>query len=120
MNFSNKMSKNLKRFAKSKMNGFLTEIQIPFTKKSSKKILNIVCIVHYVAKTLTLNTRAELTLLGTSMVMLILKAQEAKRKQPGIDSIFLKPLESQVRRAEVKVTSFIVEHNIPLVVSTWL
>ena len=50
------------------------------------------------------------------MVMLIIKAQEAKRKQPGIDSIFLKPLESQAQRAEAKVTSFIVEHNILLVV----
>ena len=67
-----------------------------------------------------MNTSAELTLLGTSMVMLIIKAQEAKRKQPGIDLIFLKPLQSQVRRAEVKVTSFIVEHNIPLVVADHL
>ena len=51
------------------------------------------------------------------------KSQEAKRKQPGIDSIFLKPsnpLESQVRRMEVKVTSFIAEHNIPLVVADHL
>ena len=48
------------------------------------------------------------------------RAQEAKRKQPGIDSIFLKPsnpLESQVRREEVKVTGFITEHNIPLAVA---
>ena len=51
------------------------------------------------------------------------KAQEAKRKQPGIYSIFLKPsnpLESQVRRAEVKVTGFIAEHNIPLAVADHL
>ena len=51
------------------------------------------------------------------------KAQEAKRKQPGIDSIFLKPsnpLESQVRRAQVKVTGFIAEHNIPLAVADHL
>ena len=50
------------------------------------------------------------------------KSQEAKRKQPGIDSIFLKPSnpESQVRRAEVKVTSFIAKHNIPLVVADHL
>ena len=48
------------------------------------------------------------------------KAQEAKKKQPGIDSIFLKPsnpLESQVRRVEVKVICFIAEHNIPLAVA---
>ena len=51
------------------------------------------------------------------------KAQEAKRKQPGIYSIFLKPsnpLESQVRKAEVKVTGFIAEHNIPLAVADHL
>ena len=51
------------------------------------------------------------------------KSQEAKRKQPGIDSIFLKPsnpLESQVRRAEVKVTGFIGERNIPLAVADHL
>ena len=51
------------------------------------------------------------------------KAQEARRKQPGTDSIFLKPsnpLESQVRRAEVKVTSFIAERNIPLAVADHL
>ena len=48
------------------------------------------------------------------------EAQEAKRKQPEIDSIFLKPsnpLESQVRRMEVEVTGFIAEHNILLAVA---
>ena len=47
------------------------------------------------------------------------KSQEVERKQPRIDSIFLKPynpLESQVRGAEVKLTGFNAEHNILLAV----
>ena len=51
------------------------------------------------------------------------KSPEAKRKQPRIDSIFLKPfnlLESHVQRAKVKVTGFIAEHNILLVVADHL
>ena len=53
----------------------------------------------------------------------IKKMQNAKRAQSSIDSIFLKksdPLELQVRKAEVKMTGFIAEHNIPLAVADHL
>ena len=52
-----------------------------------------------------------------------IKMQNAKRGQSSIDSIFLKksdPLELQVRKAEVKMTGFIAEHNIPLAVADHL
>ena len=51
------------------------------------------------------------------------KMQNAKQGQSSIDSIFLKksdPLELQVRKAEVKMTGFIAEHNIPLAVADHL
>ena len=47
------------------------------------------------------------------------KLVESKRNQRGIDSIFMKQselLDMQVRRAEVKVTGFIAEHNVPIAV----
>ena len=77
--FSNKMSKNLKRFAKLKMNGFLIRNTNSFYKKSIQKMLNIVRIVNYVVKTLTLNTRTELTLLVKSLVMLIKRHRKQKK-----------------------------------------
>ena len=49
------------------------------------------------------------------------KLVESKRSQRGIDSIFMKqldPLDMQVRRAEVKVTGFIAEHNVPIAYSS--
>ena len=64
---------------------FWFRIQILFAKKSSEKILNIVCIVHYVGKTLTLNTRAEPTLLGTSVVILI--KGHRKQKESNLELI---------------------------------
>ena len=66
---------------------FSLGIEILFIKKTMRKILNIVCIVHYVVKTLTLNTRAELILLGTSTVMLIKRYR--KQKERNLELIYL-------------------------------
>ena len=51
------------------------------------------------------------------------RMQNAKRGQSSIDSIFSKksdPLELQVRKAEVRLTGFIAEYNIPLAVADHL
>ena len=48
------------------------------------------------------------------------KLVESKRNQRGIDSIFMNqsgPLDMQVRRAKVKITGFIAEHNVPIAVA---
>ena len=104
------------------MNGFLIQNTNSFYKKIIRKVLNsLYCTLCSKEINIEHQGRADTTRHINGNVDK--KAQEAKRKQPGIYSIFLKPsnpLESQVRRAEVKVTGFIAEHNIPLAVADHL
>ena len=77
--FSNKMSKKPKKVCKVKDELFSDSEYKFFLQKIIRKMLNIVRIVHYVVKTLTLSTRAELTLLVTSLVMLIKRHRKQKK-----------------------------------------
>ena len=79
--FSNKMSKKAEKVCKVKGERFCNaEFKFFLQKNHPEKILDIVCIVHYAVKTLTLNIRAELTLLETSIVMLIKSHRNQKER----------------------------------------
>ena len=74
--FSNKMSKKPKKVFKVKDEWFPDSECKFFLQKIH---LNIVRVVHRVVKTLILNTRAELTLLVTSLVKLIKRHKKQKK-----------------------------------------
>ena len=121
--FSNKMSKKAEKVCKVKDERFCDAEFKFFLQKNHPKNTGHSLYCTLCSKDINIEHQGRTDITRNINSNAHKKSQKPERKQPGIDSIFLKPsnpLESQIQKVEVKVTGFIDEHNIPLAVANHL